>query len=97
MKITEYWVTTTDNPFDPFTQYDDWYRYDETHGYCTSGYVARDLGVRSLPSAAPPLVLQRAIESAVDDICFFNLTNVEGVSFKKVSRVVDTDDYPIVE
>lgn len=35
------WVTTIDNPFDPFTDFDNWYRYDESKGYCTSGYLAR--------------------------------------------------------
>lgn len=98
MKIIEYWVTTTDNPFDPFTEYDDWYRFDEQKGYHTSGYVARDPEVRFLPSDAPPLVQQRAIKSAVDTICQFNLTCVEGVSYKKVERVVDSDvEYKIVE
>lgn len=92
MKITEYWVTTTDNPFDPFTQYDEWYRYDESHGYHLSEYVARDKAVYTLPSDAPPLMLQRALESSIDMICRFNLTNVEGVSFKKVSRVVELED-----
>ena len=35
------WITTVDNPFDPFTDFDNWYRYDESKGYCTSGYLAR--------------------------------------------------------
>ena len=34
-------LTTVDNPFNPFTQWDDWYNYDESKGYCTSGYLAR--------------------------------------------------------
>ena len=92
MKITEYWVTTTDNPFDPFTQWEDWYRFDMQHGYNLPGYVARDKEVATLPSDAPPATLQRALESAIDMICQFNLTCVEGVSFKKVSRVVEIED-----
>ena len=34
-------LTTKDNPYDPFTQWDDWYAFDEEQGYCTSGYLAR--------------------------------------------------------
>ena len=37
----EVWVTTVDNPFDPFTQWDAWYRYDEKCGYHTCGRLAR--------------------------------------------------------
>ena len=38
-----YMVTTVDNPFDPFTQFDDWYAYDERSGYHTTAYLARVL------------------------------------------------------
>jgi hypothetical protein len=92
MTIREYWVTTTDNPFDPFTQWEDWYRFDMQNGYNLLGYVARDPGVASVPSDAPPATLQRALEQAIDTICQFNLTCVEGVYFKKVSREVEIKD-----
>jgi hypothetical protein len=38
-----YMVTTVDNPFDPFTQFDEWYAYDERSGYHTTAYLARVL------------------------------------------------------
>lgn len=34
-------LTTKDNPFDPFTQYESWYVYDTVHGYNTCAYLAR--------------------------------------------------------
>lgn len=34
-------LTTVDNPFNPFTNWDEWYNYDEASGYCTSGLLAR--------------------------------------------------------
>ena len=34
-------LTTKDNPFDPFTQWDDWRRYDEDKGYYTCEFLAR--------------------------------------------------------
>lgn len=34
-------ITTTDNPFDPFTEYDQWSDYDERQGYFTNQYLAR--------------------------------------------------------
>lgn len=34
-------ITTIDNPYNPFTNFDEWYEYDESKGYCTSGYLSR--------------------------------------------------------
>lgn len=34
-------LSTADNPYNPFGQFDEWYAYDEDHGYHTSSYVAR--------------------------------------------------------
>lgn len=34
-------LTTVDNPFDPFTQWDEWLRYDRDQGYYTNEYLAR--------------------------------------------------------
>lgn len=96
MTITEYWVTSSDNPYDPFTEWDKWYEADRQLGYNLPGYVARDPDVALLPSDAPPAVLQRALESSIDAICRFQLTGREGVVFKKVTREVDIEDYPVV-
>lgn len=35
------WITTMDNPYDPFTNFDEWYAFDTMHGYNTCGYLAR--------------------------------------------------------
>lgn len=42
-KIKQVWVTTKDNPFDPFTQFDDWIRFDEDYGYNTCQLIDRHL------------------------------------------------------
>lgn len=39
--MDEYMLTTIDNPFDPFTQWDEWYAFDEAAGYHSSGLLAR--------------------------------------------------------
>lgn len=34
-KIIESMLTTVDNPYNPFENFEDWYRYDRDHGhYC---------------------------------------------------------------
>lgn len=34
-------VTTTDNPYNPLTNFDEWDNYDRLQGYNTSEYLAR--------------------------------------------------------
>lgn len=34
-------LTTIDNPYDPFTEWDSWLKFDEEHDYDTCGLLAR--------------------------------------------------------
>ena len=34
-------LTTIDNPYNPFTQFDEWYAFDVQKGYHTCAYIAR--------------------------------------------------------
>ena len=46
LKETEILLTTKDNPYNPFTEYDDWKYFDEkTKRYNTEAYVAREVGM----------------------------------------------------
>ena len=38
---TVYMLTTVDNPYNPFTEWDDWYAFDASKGYHTPGLIAR--------------------------------------------------------
>ena len=40
-KPTVYMLTTVDNPYNPFTQWDLWYNFDEQTGHCSCGYLDR--------------------------------------------------------
>lgn len=43
---TDILLTTKDNPYNPFTQYDDWKYFDEKmKHYNTEAYVAREVGM----------------------------------------------------
>ena len=44
IKATDILLTTKDNEFNPFTQYDDWKKFDQDHGYNCEAYVMRDYG-----------------------------------------------------
>lgn len=34
-------LTTVDNPYNPHTQWDEWYKWDTSHGYLTAEWIAR--------------------------------------------------------
>lgn len=34
-------LTTIDNPYDPYTEYDQWLDWDHEHGYFTQEYMGR--------------------------------------------------------
>jgi hypothetical protein len=75
----EYMLTTYDNPFDPFTQWTQWYAFDEGKGYCSCGLVARIARSSNDLSDADH---SAAIQSAIDEI---TRENVSGIH-KKVKR-----------
>ena len=39
--MSDYMLTTVDNPFDPFTEFDAWLGFDVSKGYNTCAYLAR--------------------------------------------------------
>ena len=64
-------LTTTDNPYDPFTKYDEWYQFDEMSGYHTCSYLAH---IVKSSEALSSLEEAEAVERAIDEILFFNIT-----------------------
>ena len=40
-KERDFMLTTKDNPFNPWTDYDDWYAFDRDKGYHSPEYQAR--------------------------------------------------------
>lgn len=39
--MAKHMLTTVDNPYNPFTHWDEWWAFDIAHGYHTSGLLAR--------------------------------------------------------
>lgn len=58
-------LTTVDNPYNPFTHFDDWYAFDESKGYCTSGYLAR---IAKTSDELSEAMNNDAIDEAMDQI-----------------------------
>jgi hypothetical protein len=76
MKISM--LTTIDNPFDPFKQFDEWFTFDVSKGYHTCAYLARIAKTSDELSEQDEAL---AIESAIDEIVDMNILGL----YKKVS------------
>ena len=72
-------LTTVDNPFDPFEEYDSWYAWDVRMGYNSASLLAR-ITVLSPNTSEPDQSL--AIQSAIDEIVSENVSGMH----KKVYR-----------
>jgi hypothetical protein len=76
---TEYMLTTFDNPFNPFTQFDEWLTWDTKAGYNTSAFLARITAYSNeLSEPDQDLAIQQAIDEIVKE-------NVSGMH-RKVSK-----------
>ena len=82
---TEYMLTTVDNPFDPFTRFDEWYSYDVGKGYNTAEFLARVARISNdLSEPDQALLIQNAIDEIIEE-------NVSGM-WIKVSKESIKDD-----
>jgi hypothetical protein len=79
VKLNQSMLTTEDNPFDPFTQFDEWYAFDVEKEYYTCAYLARIAKTSDELSEADE---DLAIEDAIDEIVKLNILGI----YKKVSR-----------
>lgn len=64
-------LSTTDNPYNPFTDFDSWYRFDLDKGYSSCSYLDR---IAMTSSAFTDEENMREIERAIDEIVSLNGT-----------------------
>lgn len=72
-------LTTHDNPYDPFTQFEHWFLFDVEKGYDSCGYLARIAKIADGMSEAEQ---NEEIEHAIDEIISLDIFGV----YKKVYR-----------
>lgn len=70
-------LTTFDNPYDPFEQFDSWILFDMEKGYNTCAYLDRIAKTSNQLSDAEN---EKEIERAIDEIIKFDMFN----RYKKV-------------
>jgi hypothetical protein len=71
--VAEVMLSTTDNPYDPFTQWSEWWAYDTQAGHHTSALLARVVRTSDELSEADQDV---AIRDAIDEIVKENVSGL---------------------
>lgn len=83
--MIEYAITTTDNPYDPFDQFDDWYNYDELKGYHSCSYLSR---IARTSDQLTDKENAEEIGRAIDEIIKYDPLNL----YKKVKKTIATNE-----
>ena len=77
----EFMLSTLDNPYNPFTNFDEWYNFDCMKGYYSCSYLGRvfeSMHEPYLSDKQKSKLIQKAIQSILDN-------DVSGI-FCKVSK-----------
>ena len=80
-------LTTVDNPYDPYNDFDKWYLFDMLHGYDCCGYLAR---IAYTSRGLSDRENDEQIENAIDTIVREDFRNV----YRKY--VADVKEEPIL-
>ena len=75
----DYKLTTYDNPFDPFDQFDEWLMFDKEKGYDSCERLMR---IAKIYDDMSQPEVDAEIERAIDTIIKYDFTN----TYKKVAR-----------
>ena len=76
---TKYMLTTIDNPFDPFVDFDSWFMYDINKGYNSCDYLGR---IAKTSDSLSDEENDEEIERAIDEIIEYDFMNI----YKKISK-----------
>ena len=77
--MSKFALTTFDNPYDPFNQFDEWFRFDTDRGYNSCGYLDR---IAATSDQLTDEENDREIERAIDEIIKYDFMDI----YKKVKQ-----------
>lgn len=76
---SQFMITTFDNPFDPFEQFEQWFLFDVEKGYNTCSKLAR---IANLSEDLSDEEMKIETERAIDKIIEYDFLNI----YKKVKQ-----------
>lgn len=76
-------LTTIDNPFNPFEDFNSWFLFDIEKGYDSCGRTVR---IANLSDDLTESEENKEIERAIDEIIKYDFLNI----YKKVTRSIET-------
>lgn len=71
--LNECMLSTKDNPYNPFENFDEWYRYDMDQGWNSSGRLAR---IAKLSDDMSDEEIEIETERAIDEIIKHDFLNI---------------------
>lgn len=77
-------LTTFDNPYDPFEQFDEWLLFDNEKGYGSCEYLGR---IAKTSDSLSDAENEDEVERAIDEIIKYDFLNI----YKKVRRKKSED------
>lgn len=81
---TEVMLTTFDNPYDPFDDFDQWFAFDVNQGYYTCSRLAR---IARSSEEFSSIEDKLETERAIDEIIHYDFLNI----YKKVVRTTTNE------
>lgn len=79
MMYQQYMITTIDNPFNPFEEFESWFLFDVGQGYNTCSYLAR---VTNFDNSMSELEEIKENERAIDEIIMSDPFNI----YRKITK-----------
>ena len=83
-------LTTIDNPYDPFEQFDEWFLFDVEKGYNSCAYLDR---IALTSDQFSDEENEQEIERAIDEIIKYDFANI----YKKVKEQEQNINNPKVD
>ena len=73
MENSNVMLTTIDNPYDPFTQFDSWFMFDVEKGYNSCSYLGR---IARTSDQLSDQMNDEEVERAIDEIIEHDFMNI---------------------